>query len=102
MTKFIERFEQEHGMTGNSKPMATEGGGQESALEKINPLEKLSLLKMVLAMVIDFYGYDPNDKKSPIPKEIADVVMSKLDVSIDIDTVRKFLKEAAKLNKIKL
>lgn len=54
-----------------------------------------SLQKLVIGMAIGGYGYDPIAKKSPIPAEIT-ADLEKLGLSIDADTVRKWLKEGAK------
>lgn len=56
--------------------------------------ERNQLLKMVLGMAIDSYGYDPMAKKNEATKQIVDD-LAKLAISIDPDTVRKYLKEAA-------
>jgi hypothetical protein len=64
--------------------------------DKITPSEKKSLAKLIYAMAVDAYGYDPEDKKSPIPKEIVEIIAT-TDLSISEDTVRKWLKEGAKL-----
>ena len=50
---------------------------------------------MVLAMAMDGYGYNPDDRKSGVPKEVSDAVSLKLGLSIDSDTTRHWLKEAA-------
>ncbi len=94
----VNRFEVEHGI---SAPVLKK---QESLQEKIakasqdtgrlHPKEKESLLKMIIAMAIDGYGYNPADKKSPIPGQIVEHVEA-LGLAIDGDTVRKWLKEAA-------
>lgn len=55
--------------------------------------ERASLLKIVLAMAIDGFGYDPSDKKSQVPGEIEAAVKS-MGVSMDVGTVRKYLREA--------
>lgn len=68
---------------------------------KVKPLgsvERRSLLKMILAMAIEGYRYNPSDAKSSIPLEITEDVANN-DHSIDVDTVRKWLKEAVKLPK---
>ncbi len=62
--------------------------------EKLNPKERHSFLKLVLGMAIDGYGYDSTEKKSPTPKELVDC-LAKWGISIDEDTVRSKLKEAA-------
>ena len=52
------------------------------------------MYKLIAAMVYDGYGYNPTDRKSPIPKEISDVVTSRLGENIDSDTARKWHKKA--------
>jgi hypothetical protein len=56
--------------------------------------ERNCLLKLVIGMAVIGYKYDPASKKSLVTKEIADDLAS-LGISIDSDTVRKYLKEAA-------
>lgn len=63
---------------------------------KTNSKEIQSLLKLVIAMAIDGYGYDPKQKKSPTPQEIAEQV-EHLGLSINVDTARKWLKKSAEL-----
>ena len=60
-----------------------------------NPKSIASLLKMVLAMAIDCYGYQPEAQKSPVPKQLSDVVTEKLGENIDPDTTRRWLRVAA-------
>lgn len=56
-----------------------------------------SLMKMVIAMAIDGYGYNPDEKKSPFPTELTTIIQNKNGLTIDVDTVRKWLKESAAL-----
>ena len=56
--------------------------------------ERETLLKLVIGMAIKGFNYKPEALKSTTPKEIADD-LADLDISIDTDTVRKYLKEAA-------
>ena len=58
--------------------------------------ERESLLKMVIAMAVLGYKYDPSANRSKAPQEIADDLTS-LGLSLDVDTVRKHLKAAALL-----
>ena len=68
---------------------------QEEISEKpLRTTERNNLLKLVIGMAVKGYSYDPAAKKSPTPKEIADDLAA-LEISIDPDTVRKYLKEAA-------
>ena len=55
-----------------------------------------TLKTMIIAMAVDGYGYDPQQKKSPITKEIVRAI-EEVGLTRDLDTVRKWLKESAKL-----
>lgn len=81
----VLRFEAEHSQSGATPEPAT---------GEMHPKEKETLLKLVAVMASTGYGYDPTQKKSPIPSQIqkdADL----LDISFDVDTVRKWLKKAS-------
>jgi hypothetical protein len=97
----ITRFEEEHSITAqtlNDKVNCQETIANASPDKdpKMNPKEKESLLKMIIAMAINGYAFDPHEKKSVIPVGIVEDV-DRLGLSIDADTVRKWLKEAAAL-----
>lgn len=68
----------------------------EYATDTLLPSERKSLVKLVFAMAVDAYGYDPDDNKSPVTKDLSDAV-ARADLSISDDTIRKWLKEGAKL-----
>lgn len=51
--------------------------------------------KLISTMAKDAYGYDYTDKKSPVPAKLVKIVSDTLDVKIDEDTVRKWLKMSA-------
>ena len=55
--------------------------------------ERDSLLKLVIGMAVDAYGYDPKASRSPAPREIAGHLEGR-GLKIDEDTVRKWLNEA--------
>ena len=57
--------------------------------------EKNTLLKLVIGMAVRGYGYDPKASKSPCPAQIASDI-NDMGIGITDDTVRKYLKEAAK------
>lgn len=61
---------------------------------KMNTKEKDSLLKLVLAMAVRKYGYDPNALKNDAIKKIG-ADLDKEELKLDDDTIRKWLKEAA-------
>jgi len=58
--------------------------------------ERESLLKLIIGMARGGYAYDPKLSRSNVPQEIADD-LAKHDVVLDVDTVRKWLREAAQL-----
>lgn len=62
--------------------------------KQLGTTEKNSLLKLVIGMAIKGYGYDVEAKRSDVPSEIAGDLV-KLGLSIDVDTVRKYLAMAA-------
>jgi hypothetical protein len=70
--------------------------GDSHSSQDLNPKSLQSLLKMVIAMAIEGYGFNPEDGRSPIPGEIARDVQ-KAGLSIDSDTVRRWLRQAAEL-----
>jgi len=70
--------------------LQSQAGGEKSLGTK----ERESLLKMVIAMAVDGYGYETDDKRSPIPQQISDA-LARRGTSLDVGTVRKWLKEAA-------
>lgn len=55
--------------------------------------ERASMLKMIIAMAVDGYGYKIDSERSPVPKDIADA-LDQMGISLDLDTIRKYLKEA--------
>jgi hypothetical protein len=55
--------------------------------------ERSSMLKILLAMAVDGYGYVPSDKKSTVTSEI-EAAVNGMGLSIDPGTVRKYLREA--------
>ena len=69
---------------------------QTPAEKGLSTRERESLLKLVIGMAVDGYGYDPAAARSPIPKEIADQLAAR-GLPLDQDTVRKYLKEAGEL-----
>jgi hypothetical protein len=62
----------------------------------IGTRERDSLLKLVIGMAVAAYVYDPKAARSDKVKEIADDLTG-AGVPLDVDTVRKWLREAAEL-----
>lgn len=58
--------------------------------------ERDSMLRIIIGMAVGGYGYDPTASKSAATKEIAGDVHAR-GLSIDEDTVRKYLMEARQL-----
>lgn len=58
--------------------------------------EKDSLLKLVIGMAVEGYKYDPKQSRNGSITDIASDLES-LGISLDQDTVRKWLKEASQL-----
>jgi hypothetical protein len=77
-------------------PVAT-GSSVENATtsEKAESRERISMAKLIVAMAIREYGYDPDAKRGPIPKEIHDLTVS-LGIEVTDDTIRKYLKLGAR------
>jgi len=94
----IERFEAENSVSietlcKQTKQLKVAVTPSESDSE-LNPNSKKTLLKMIIAMAIGHYRYDPEDNKSDSPSLIMKQV-EKVGLSIDDETVRKWLREAA-------
>ena len=65
-----------------------------SAVEKsLHPTERATVLKIIIAMAIDGYGYQVADNKSPVPGELEKIIGG-LGMSVTDDTIRKYLQEA--------
>jgi hypothetical protein len=58
--------------------------------------ERDSLLKLVIGMAVKGYSFQPRVARSPAFSEIADD-LDRLGIGLDVDTVRKYLKEGAEL-----
>jgi hypothetical protein len=61
-----------------------------------NPRELTSYKKILIALVIKHYGYDPNDEKSPVTHHIRSR-LADVGLSLGDDTIRKCLKSSARL-----
>ena len=58
--------------------------------------ERESLLKMIIGMAVEKFGYDPKAAKSPTTDRIATALRTH-GISLDGDTVRKYLHDAREL-----
>src|SRR5262249_32211037 len=66
------------------------------AEKPLSTKERETRLTMVISLAIGGYGYDPSAKRSDKPTEIADDI-ARHGLSLDADTIRKWLKKAAEL-----
>lgn len=89
--QFITQLKQEISVLKTTKPHNPKGQKFELGLR-----ERESLLKLILGMAIDGYGYDPKANKSNQIKEIAGHLLTR-GLSLDEDTVRKYMNEAKAL-----
>lgn len=53
-----------------------------------------TIAQLFTAMAIEYYGYDPTAARSPVPKEIGEM-LANLGLSVSDDTIRKYLKRGA-------
>lgn len=67
-----------------------------NTVKELSTREKDSLLKIIITMAIDGYGFDPKSNKSPLPKELEGAIQ-RLGMSLSDDTIRKWLKEASNI-----
>lgn len=58
--------------------------------------ERVAMSKLLAAMAIDAYGFDPSAKRSDIPKEIEGIV-DRLGLSLSTNTIRKYLRQGSEL-----
>jgi hypothetical protein len=63
-------------------------------VQELRSRERETLLKLIFGMARGGYGYDPKAERSKVVTEIVDD-LAKLSISIDGDTVRKWLRVAA-------
>lgn len=67
-----------------------------SAEKGLSTRERESLLKIVIGMAIQGYGHDPKARRTSTAAEIASD-LERLDLTLDPDTVRKYLQEGSDL-----
>lgn len=73
-----------------------DGTVRPTSTAETTPSEKVSLLKMIAAMAIEQYGYDPSAQKNDAVKALCDD-LDELGIGLDPKTIRKWLKEACAL-----
>lgn len=72
--------------------------GRSSAADDkpLDPRERSTMLKMIIALAVKGYGYDPSAERSTTPTEI-ETDMNLLGLGINLDTIRKYLRSGAAL-----
>ncbi|OUS34125.1 hypothetical protein A9Q94_17300 [Rhodobacterales bacterium 56_14_T64] len=73
-----------------------EGTLLDSCPKEVASRERQTLYKLIIAMAVDFYGYEPKASRSPFPKEL-EGILDRLGLPVSDDTIRQKLKEAAEL-----
>ena len=71
--------------------VAPAGGRPE---QRFDPRERLGMAKLLVAVAIEQFGYDPDSKRSPIPIELEDIA-ARLGLEISHDTILKYLRLGA-------
>ncbi len=74
---------------GNAKPAV-------EISSSLDGREKVSMSKLIAAMAIDAYGFDPKARRSDIPNEIQGIA-DRLGLELTSNTIRKYLKQGAEL-----
>ena len=70
--------------------------GSDAKNRDIGTRERDSLLKLIIGMAIDGYGFDVKAARSPIARELSDN-LQRLGLSLSDDTIRAYLNEAKAL-----
>jgi hypothetical protein len=89
--RLIAALEESVALSGPADASLTGPTAEEKSL---STKERETLLKIVIGMARDSYKYDPKLNRSSVPQEIADD-LAKHSIFLDVDTVRKWLKQAA-------
>lgn len=74
---------------------------KETTQKPLSSKERDSLLKLVIGMALDGYGYDPKASRSPVPRQISESLETR-GIHIDEDTVRKWLNQAKDVHDVSL
>lgn len=81
---------------GQVDPIPAVDGKIEDAMERApEGREMASMAKLLTAIAMEEYGYDPTRRRSPIPREIEGIA-DRLGLPVSQDTIRKYLQMGAK------
>ena len=75
-------------------PQTATAAPQDNEEKPLSTKERNTLLRLVIGVAVHAYGYNPAHRRNTAPGEISEA-LAELGMSIDPDTVRKYLKEAA-------
>lgn len=89
--RLIAQLEERVALSGTADATPAKPPAEEKPL---STKERETLLKIVIGMARDSYKYDPKLNRSSVPQEMADD-LAKHGIFLDVDTVRKWLKQAA-------
>jgi hypothetical protein len=62
--------------------------------KRFDPRERRGMAKLLVALAIEQFGYDPTSKRGPIPKELEDIAL-RLGLEISQQTILKYLRLGA-------
>ena len=65
-----------------------------SDAKRFDPRERRGMAKLLVALAIEQFGYDPTSKRGPIPKELEDIAL-RLGLEISQQTILKYLRLGA-------
>ncbi|WP_146115843.1 hypothetical protein [Malikia granosa] len=77
-----------------ARPQIATAAPQDDEEKPLSTKERNTLLRLVIGVAVHAYGYNPSYRRNTAPGEISEA-LTELGMSIDPDTVRKYLKEAA-------
>ena len=83
-------FSQFERMSSKAKPSRSD-----STEKQPEPREIASMSKLLTAIAINEFGYNPLDRRSPIPREIQEIADLQ-GLGVSQDTIRKYLRTGAK------
>lgn len=99
-SEFLKRRQRLMGLIPPDPKESVPNEIDDSQQSNLSTKERETMLKLIIGMAIDGYGYDPSAAKSPLTWEGEDSLRAHLQlhgISVDPDTIRKYLKEAKAL-----
>lgn len=81
----------------NNSDAVTSGDAETEPTNVLHDTERKSMLKLIIGMAIDAYGYDPESQRNEATGANKNSIKAKLEakgISMNDDTIRKYLNEA--------